>query len=103
MNIKDCKGCKLMQCAQHYYKTAHICSLLYTDSDLYIKVPVCPCSICLIKGICEDACQAYFRYSSLIQPTIYSIYNDKYNDRNLLTIGSDYRDNMEEHNTNEDI
>ncbi len=49
VNRKECKGCHVFM--------DHRCS--FTDPKYVDK---CPCKICLIKGVCETACEEYIHY-----------------------------------------
>jgi len=53
---KMCKGC-------YYYSRSDrrpLCKVI--DTDYVSETLICPCSICLIKGVCEDACDDYNYY-----------------------------------------
>lgn len=63
MNIKEvkrirkdvCKGCRLYE---------------NIDEDNKCRIPhkknghICPCSICLVKGVCEDVCDLIAKYNA---------------------------------------
>lgn len=44
MNKEDCKGCIV------YERDLRFCSWFHKDL-------ICPCSICLVKAMCEDMCE----------------------------------------------
>lgn len=51
--MEDCKGCRTFMSA--YVK----CSSMLAN-----KGSECPCKICLIKGVCNTACEEYETFSS---------------------------------------
>lgn len=56
LNTESCKGCLLKQ-DDHYYRC--IINKFKKHSDIIIK---CPCSNCLIKGMCQDYCKLFIDY-----------------------------------------
>ncbi len=56
-----CKGCKDYDPNYHHpdYKNCHVAS------ESLNKIQ-CPCSTCLIKGICEISCDLFRKYDELI-------------------------------------
>jgi len=53
LDTKECEGCAIN----------HRCDLQPHYIDQQGNEKTCPCSTCLIKGICENSCQEfYIRY-----------------------------------------
>lgn len=57
MNTDDCKGCysnvkgpKVMMCSANHIKK---------DSEIFAKIPICPCTICIVKMMCNIGCTKY--------------------------------------------
>jgi hypothetical protein len=57
MNINDCKGCysnveglEVMRCNASHTKK---------DSEIFAKIPMCPCAICIVKMMCNLGCTEY--------------------------------------------
>lgn len=68
MNIKDCKGCLCDRISNN-----GICELRFIKAEpqIFNKIPMCPCTRCLIKGICNDECQEYHTYINLIKESVW--------------------------------
>jgi hypothetical protein len=51
-----CKGCKVVRCntPAFYYKK-------YIACKNYIEF-ICPCSLCLVKVMCNSYCNKYYKY-----------------------------------------
>jgi len=56
-----CKGCKGVRCntPAFYYKK-------YISCKNYIEF-ICPCSLCLVKVICNSWCSKYYKYEGRYQ------------------------------------
>jgi len=52
LKIKDCKGCL----------SSNYCNLDSRRIDKQGNKIMCPCSICLIKGICKKICYEFRQY-----------------------------------------
>jgi len=57
--MKYCKGC--------YRRSVNFC--VYTK---YMKE--CPCGICLIKGVCQVACEEFIDFTAVRHPCILKEY-----------------------------
>jgi len=60
-NYKECNGCKSNETE---------CALKPYFIDNQGNKRVCPCSICLVKGICKAPCDDYNLYGVLMYNTI---------------------------------
>ena len=60
MNINDCKGC---------YSNNETCNFTHLKGDvegfnkLFNKIPMCPCTNCVIKMMCNQGCPEYSDFS----------------------------------------
>ena len=69
MNIKDCKGCYSEQYMDTTSKNHTVCGVLYKGKLKVIFM--CPCVECLIKMMCEKACQSYKDYVQKVNKDIH--------------------------------
>ncbi len=68
INYPDtCKGCKDYE---DFHKIP--CSLAYIKKNVYApKELMCPCSICLVKMVCEHACHLLKEHKKLLKDMSY--------------------------------
>lgn len=52
---EECRGC----CMQEQHSTSFLQGLITSDG-------ICPCSICIIKVVCEEACEEYERFCDTV-------------------------------------
>jgi len=50
LDTKECDGCAIR----------NRCDLKPHYIDCYGNEKICPCSTCLVKGICKDSCQDFY-------------------------------------------
>lgn len=70
MKEKICKGCRSYNA--NHEPCCSIESILYLPED-----KICPCSTCLVKGICDQPCLDYTIYSGKFIEIIRRRWNDK--------------------------
>jgi len=86
--IKECKGCKEYTRPLIYFKNLKRCKSHLKPSFINKKNETmkCPCSICLVKGICKNACDKIIEYNHLYH---------------MMLIHKNRKDKMENENSKE--
>jgi len=66
---EDCKGCRLTHNRGGHYSRCIV--KLYCSLE---EISSCPCSICLIKGICGRRCDVFHNYVKKLNGYLYRVY-----------------------------
>ena len=62
MNIKDCEGCYSKAFMRGKEKKHFPCGIVYHNRPHPANIPICPCVDCVVKVMCNKACEEYKAY-----------------------------------------
>lgn len=64
MKIEDCEGCTIIE---------------YSECSWFSETLICPCSICLVKVVCTDACDLLIDHSKRLNSLLKKYEKDRLN------------------------